>query len=193
MNLQPSHSQAPSEWVRRHAALITPGGRVLDLACGTGRHARLLRDLGHRVVAVDRDALALAALEGEAGIEVLRADLESAPWPFAPQSFDAVVVSNYLHRPLFGPLCEALRQGGVLIYETFAAGNARYGRPGNPAFLLRRDELLTLVGPLQVVAFEQGIIHAPKPAVVQRICAVRTLEPVDLPCGLPVAQRGALG
>ena len=190
-----SHSQtpAPSEWVRRHAVLLTPGARVLDLACGTGRHARLLRDLGASVLAVDRDAQALASLEGEAGIETLCADLESAPWPFAPQSFDAVVVTNYLHRPLFASLREALRAGGVLIYETFALGNERYGRPGNPAFLLRRNELLTLVGALQVVAFEQGVIHLPKTAVVQRICAVLTQEPVDLLRGSQVAARGALG
>lgn len=193
MTLQPSHSPAPSQWVRRYAALIVPGARVLDLACGTGRHARLLRDLGHRVVAVDRDDQALASLEGEAGIETLRVDLESAPWPFAPRSFDAVVVSNYLHRPLFDYLREALRENGVLIYETFALGNERYGRPSNPAFLLRRDELLTLVGALQVVAFEQGIVATPKTAAVQRICAVRGLEPVDLPSGSSVARQGALG
>jgi SAM-dependent methyltransferase len=195
MSLQPSHSQtpAPSEWVRRHAALLAPGSRVLDLACGTGRHARLLRGLGHRVVAVDRDAQALASIEGEAGIETLCADLEAAPWPFSPQSFDAVVVTNYLHRPLFDFLRAALREGGVLVYETFALGNERYGRPSNPAFLLRRDELLSLVAPLQVVAFEQGVIHLPKTAVVQRICAVLTQEPVDLPGGSQVAGRGALG
>ncbi len=193
--MPPLHREtaAPSEWVRRHAALIAPGARVLDLACGTGRHALLLRDLGHRVMAVDRDAQALAALEGEAGIETLRTDLESAPWPFAPRSFDAVLVTHYLPRPLFDSLREALREGGVLIYETFAAGNERYGRPGNPAFLLRRDELLPLAAPLQVLAFEQGIIHTPKTAVVQRICAVRTLEPFDLPTGLLVAEKRALG
>ena len=184
---------APSAWVRRHAALIRAGGRVLDLACGTGRHARLLRDLGHEVVAVDRDELALASLQGEAGIEIKRADLESAPWPFAPGAFDAVVVSNYLHRPLFGFLRDAIRGGGVLIYETFALGNERYGRPSNPAFLLRRDELWELVAPLQVVAFEQGIIHLPKTAAVQRICAVSTPELIDISGGLPVAERRALG
>lgn len=195
MDLQPSPSEtpAPSDWVRRHAALIRPGGRVLDLACGTGRHARLLRDLGYRVVAVDRDAQALASLEGEAGIEIMCTDLESAPWPFEPWSFDAVVVSNYLHRPLFDSLREAFRAGGVLIYETFAVGNERFGRPRNPAFLLQRDELWNLVAPLLVVAFEQGVTHVPKTAVVQRICAVRTLEPVDLPSGLRVAEKGALG
>ncbi len=184
---------APSAWVRRHAALIRPGGRVLDLACGSGRHARLLRDLGHAVVAVDRDALALASLEGEARIEVLRADLESAPWPFLPGAFDAVVVCNYLHRPLFGFLREVICEGGVLIYETFAVGNERHGRPSNPAFLLRQDELWELVAPLQVVAFEQGVIRTPKTAVVQRICAVRTSEAIDIEGGWPVAERGALG
>ena len=92
---------APSEWVLRCAGLIAPGGRVLDLACGSGRHARLLRDLGHAVLAVDRDESALLVLDGESNIEPLRADLESAQWPFEPDSFDALVVTNYLHRPLF--------------------------------------------------------------------------------------------
>ena len=189
-----SHGEAaaPSEWVLRHAALIKPSGRVLDLACGTGRHARLLRDCGHRVVAVDRDAQALGLLAGVAGIETLCADLEAGPWPFEPGMFDAVIVTNYLHRPLFDSLCEALTEDGVLIYETFAIGNERYGRPSNPAFLLRQGELLALAAPLQVLAYEHGVIHAPKSAVVQRICAVCTQEPVDLPSGLSVPENGAL-
>lgn len=176
----------PSQWVQRYAALIKPGGRVLDLACGSGRHARLLLGLGHHVVAVDRDAQALGLLAGADGIETLCADLEAGPWPFEPGMFDAVIVTNYLHRPLFGSLREALAKGGVLIYETFAIGNERYGRPSNPAFLLRQGELLSLTAPLQVLAYEQGVTHTQKTAVVQRICAVCTLEPVDLPRGLSV-------
>jgi SAM-dependent methyltransferase len=163
----------PSEWVRRWARLILARGRVLDLACGLGRHARWLAGLGHEILAVDRDASVQAALEGVQGVKVLIADLEAGPWPFEPQSFDAVVVANYLHRPLFPRLLEALRGQGVLIYETFAVGNERYGRPSNPDFLLQPNELLDRVKPLRVVAFEQGRVQRPKAAVIQRICAVR--------------------
>ncbi len=183
---------APSEWVGRCARLIAPGGRVLDLACGSGRHARLLRDLGHFVIAVDRDESALMHLKTESHIETLCADLESEAWPFPPDSFDALIVTNYLYRPLFAGIREALRIGGILIYETFAAGNQRYGRPSNPEFLLRRNELLSLVAPLQVLAFEQGIIQSPKTAVIQRICAVNAAQFDDLNSPIPVAGLGAL-
>jgi SAM-dependent methyltransferase len=162
----------PSPWVCRWAGLIQPGGRVLDVACGHGRHLRYLRSLGFAAVGVDRDQAALGALRGADGIEIHVADIEAGPWPFAPGGFDAVVVTNYLHRPLFRYLVGSLRSGGVLIYETFSLGNERYGRPSNPAFLLRPNELLHSVEPLAVVAFEQGLIAAPKPAVVQRVCAV---------------------
>jgi SAM-dependent methyltransferase len=164
---------APSLWVCRWAALIRPGGRVLDVACGHGRHLRYLRERGSRVLGVDRDAAALTELQGLDGVEVVVVDIEAAPWPFPSAAFDAVVVTNYLHRPLFPKLMDALAPGGVLIYETFAAGNERYGRPGNPDFLLRRDELLERFGSLSVIAFEQGLIVLPKPAVIQRICALR--------------------
>jgi SAM-dependent methyltransferase len=164
--------EAPSQWVQRFARLIRPGGRVLDLACGRGRHTRLLRESGHFVIALDRDQSALLPLRGDA-VQPLCADVEALGWPFAPGAFDAVVVTNYLHRPLFPGLVEALAPGGALIYETFAAGNERYGRPSNPAFLLQRNELLERVSPLEIVAFEQGRVAAPPPAVVQRICAVR--------------------
>ncbi len=171
-----SHAQAtPSEWVRRWAALIAPGGRVLDLAAGSGRHARLLAALGHRVEAVDRDALALHALEGAPGIVTRVADLEAGAWPYAGESFSGVVVANYLHRPLLPALVAALAPGGVLIYETFAAGNERFGRPSNPDFLLRPGELLEAVrGRLRVIAYEDLEVEAPKPAMVQRICARRS-------------------
>jgi SAM-dependent methyltransferase len=159
-------------WVRRFSALIVPGGTVLDLACGRGRHARWLRSQCLSVVAVDRDEQALSILAHESGIEVRCADLEDGSWPFAPASFDGLVVTNYLHRPLFPALVDVLRPGGVLIYETFAVGHERFGRPSNPAFLLRRDELLQVFGAHQIVAFEQGEVRDPAPAVVQRICAV---------------------
>ena len=169
----PAHQiESPSPWVFRWAGLIRTGGRVLDVACGYGRHLRYLSSLGLAVVGVDRDETALAASGRTAGVEILVADIEAGPWPFAPGEFDGVVVTNYLWRPLFANLLGALRPGGVLIYETFALGNERYGRPANPDHLLQRDELLRRAEPLSVVAFEQGFVSVPKPAVIQRICAV---------------------
>lgn len=166
--------QSPSVWVRRFSHLIASGGRVLDVACGGGRHSRYLRDLGLSVVAVDRDTRALQSLRGLDRIEPVEADIESGPWPFRDGTFDAVVVTHYLWRPLLPHLVAALRDNGVLIYETFAIGNEKLGRPANPDFLLRRNELLERLMPqLQVVAFEQGLVTLPKPAVIQRICAVR--------------------
>ncbi|MDR2238869.1 MAG: class I SAM-dependent methyltransferase [Zoogloeaceae bacterium] len=166
----------PSAWVRRYAALLPAGGAVLDLACGAGRHARFLAGLGHAVEAVDRDAAALAGLAGLAGITARQADLENDPWPYADRRFAGIVVCNYLHRPLFPHLAAALAEGGVLIYETFMLGNERFGRPSNPDFLLRPDELLAAFGgALRTVAFEQGEVTQPKPALMQRLCAVRGL------------------
>src|SRR6266850_3573098 len=173
MSSHPHEIDSPSPWVRRWAALIRPGGRVLDVACGHGRHLRYLSSLGFAVVGVDRDEAALVALRGIGGVEIHVADIEAGPWPFAPGGFDGVVVTHFLHRPLFPDLVSALRPGGVLIYETFALGNERYGRPSNPPFLLRPNELLSRVEPLRVIAFEQGLVTAPKAAVIQRICAVR--------------------
>jgi SAM-dependent methyltransferase len=169
------HDQlAPSPWVCRFARLIATGGTVLDLACGHGRHARYLAGLGYRVEALDRDSAALATLAGVAGISTRCTDLEGSPWPYHADRFDGVVVTNYLYRPLAPALLDALRPGGVLIYETFALGNEKLGRPSNPEFLLRPSELLQWVeGRLSVFAFEQGLVERPKPAVIQRICAVR--------------------
>ena len=168
-------SLEPSPWVRRFAPLVPAGGEVLDLACGGGRHARLLAGLGHRVEAVDRDAAALARLSGVAGVSVRVADLEHAPWPYVGRRFAGVVVANYLHRPLL-PLIEgALADAAVLIYETFMVGNERFGRPSNPDFLLHPQELLQLAqaAGLRIVAYEEGETAQPRPAVVQRLCAVR--------------------
>ena len=165
---------APAAWVNRFAGLIRPGGVVLDLASGTGRHAIALLDRGYRVVAIDVDVSDLADLEGRAGLEIIAADLETEPWPVAGRRFDGIVVVNYLYRPLFPRLVDALAPGGVLIYQTFARGNERFGRPRNPDHLLRPGELLAAFGgPLQVAAFEQGVIEVPRPAAVQRLCAVR--------------------
>lgn len=167
------HDSSPSPWVRRFTSLIVSGGQVLDVACGTGRHARLLAQLGYRVEAVDRDPRALEQLTDEPAINTRVADLESDAWPYPAGSFDGVTVTNYLHRPLFPALLQALRPNGVLIYETFMVGNERFGKPSNPEFLLRPNELFDrLNNCLAVVAFEQGLVEAPKPACVQRICAV---------------------
>ena len=172
----------PSPWVLRFAGLIPAGEPVLDVACGTGRHARLLAARGHRVTAVDLDSDALGKLAGLPGIEVLQKDLEIPPWPFGPESFAGIVLTNYLHRAHFPVLATTLRPGGVLIIETFAAGNERLGRPRNPAFLLAPGELLSALGTsLQVVAYEHGTEELPRPAVRQRLVAVRQAEPVTLP------------
>lgn len=175
-------SAAPSDWVRRFVPLIRPGGRVLDLAAGSGRHSRLLREAGCRVVAVDRDTAMLADLADDPGCTVLALDLEDGrPWSLGG-GYDGIVVTNYLHRPLFSALAEALAPEGILIYETFAAGNERFGKPSNPAFLLRPGELMEAFGPaLAVIAFEQGIVSQPKPAVLQRIAAARRPFPASLP------------
>ena len=162
----------PSSWVERWAPVIAPGGRALDVASGSGRHARWLAARGHPVDALDRDTAALSTLAGVAGVSTRCADIENGPWPCERGIYGAVVVTNYLHRPLFPELLFALAPGGVLIYETFAAGNENFGRPKNPAFLLEPGELLEVVrGRLRVIAYEDVHVTAPKPAMVQRICA----------------------
>jgi SAM-dependent methyltransferase len=171
--MQPSPASA---WVERHAGLITPGGLILDLAAGSGRHTRFFKDLGHPVLALDRDVSQLAALAKEPGVEVIAADLEGgSPWPLDGRRFAGIVVTNYLHRPLLPFLAKALSPGGVLIYETFALGNARFGKPSNPDFLLRPGELLDFAAAfdLTVLAYHCGIVEDPRPAAVQRIVARR--------------------
>ena|SRR5262245_2882656 len=167
----------PSPWIERWAPLVKPGAAVLDLACGHGRHARYFAARGCSVVAVDRDQSALATLAEIQRVQVKRADLEGEAWPFAPACFDAIVVTNYLHRPLFASLAAALRPEGVLLYETFMCGNERFGKPANPAFLLRPNELFeAFAGRLRVAAFEQGEVLRPKPALIQRLCAIQRVE-----------------
>lgn len=170
----PHELMSPSPWVLRFAPLVSAGAHVLDLACGTGRHARLFASRGCTVEAVDRDEAALATLAGVPRIRVNLVDLESGAWPYAPAEFDAIVVVNYLYRPLFPALAASLNTAGVLIYETFMTGNERFGRPSNPDFLLRPGELLDAAGRgLEVVAFDQGYADEPKPAMVQRLAAVK--------------------
>ena len=154
------------------AGLIAPKVAVLDVAAGGGRHSRFFADRGHRVTALDRDTSRLAA---HAGIETVQADLENgSPWPLPGHTFGAVIVTNYLHRPLFPALLDALAPGGVLLYETFMEGNERFGEPSRPAFLLKDGELLDLVrGRLSVTAYEARMISEPKMAMVQRIAGRR--------------------
>ena len=172
---------SPSQWVARFAGLIPAGGWVLDLACGGGRHSRHLAALGHQVLAVDRDPLALSSAAGER-IRTQAVDLEASgseflpDWPLVPGRFSGIVVTNYLHRPLLPGMLASLAAGGVLIYETFAAGNGLFGKPSNPAFLLSPGELLRMASgdpTLHVLAFEDGYLHHPRPAMVQRICLLR--------------------
>lgn len=159
--------------------MIAGGGVVLDLACGRGRHSHLLAEAGYKVEAVDRDADALAEVAARApGVVTRLADLEGGPWLYHGCVFDGIVVTNYLFRPLLPMLLNALAVNGVLIYETFMLGNERFGKPTNPAYLLRPGELLDVVRRrLSVVAFEQGAVTVPRPAVVQRLCATRRLDP----------------
>jgi SAM-dependent methyltransferase len=160
--------EAPSDWVLRWSPLIK-SGPVLDVACGAGRHARYFHEQGLEVVAVDREPQALPA-----GIEFVTADLEDgSPWPFAGRRFGGIVVTNYLHRPLLPQLLAALDPGGVLIYETFMAGNERFGKPSNPKFLLRPGELREAFQGLELLGFEEGELERPKRAMMQRICAVK--------------------
>jgi len=154
---QPEHDAlAPSRWIERFAALVPPGARVLDVAAGHGRNARHLARRGVRVLAVDRDAAALATLQGVAGVDTRVADLEGAHWPLAGERFDAIVVVHYLHRPLFPALIEALVPDGLLVYETFTRAQAARGKPTNPDFLLKPGELLDLVRPLEILASREG-------------------------------------
>lgn len=168
---------APSAWVVRFGAGIPDGGRILDVACGRGRHVRHFLALGHPVTAIDRDTSGLAA---EANLEIIEADLEDPAnaWPTGEARFAGVVVTNYLWRPRLPAIVAAVAPGGVLIYETFAEGNQRFGKPGNPDYLLRPGELLEAVaGGFEVVEYEHGEVTQPRPAVVQRICAERIKKP----------------
>jgi SAM-dependent methyltransferase len=162
----------PSAWVQRWASMIRPGGAVLDVAAGSGRHARLLARMGFEVDAVDRDPSLFAEVPPR--VTLLEADIEAGPWPYAGRRFDGIVVTNYLFRPLLGVLADSLERGGLLIYETFARGNERFGKPSNPAFLLAPGELLEAVrGKLRVLAYEDLTVAEPKPAAVQRVAARR--------------------
>ncbi|MBS0519307.1 MAG: class I SAM-dependent methyltransferase [Proteobacteria bacterium] len=167
-----ARGSTPSPWIVQWAGLIPPGATVLDVAAGSGRHALFLAERGHKVTAVDRD---IDRLPRHPAIEAIKADLEEGhPWPLPGRFFGAVVVTNYLHRPLMPTLLAALPPGGVLLYETFMVGNERFGKPSRPDFLLKDGELLELVrGTFSVVAYEARLISEPRMAMVQHIAARR--------------------
>ena len=170
-------SEPPSAWVQRWSHLVAARGVVLDVACGQGRHARWFYERNHLVVLVDRAQAAIESIAVPAhACEAVVADIENGPWPFAGRQFAAVVVTNYLWRPLLPTLLDSLAPGGVLIYETFTQGNETVGKPSRPDFLLRTGELLELCKGLRVVAFEDGFQEAGPgrlPRFIQRIVAVR--------------------
>lgn len=181
-------SSAPSPWLLRWAHLLPAGGRVLDVACGGGRHVRWLAGRGMTVTGIDRDAAALAGLADLAStgrLELIQADIESGPWPCPGRAFDAVLVTNYLWRPLWPQLLAALAPAGVLIYETFAEGNQTVGKPSRPDFLLQTGELIARCQGLRIVAYEDGFVDVP-PRFVQRVVAVRPAEGGGGPARYPL-------
>ena len=186
--LSPAHGSAePSDWVQRWSHLVAPGGTVLDVACGSGRHLRWFAERGHTVTGVDRDATALASAEAHGN--VIAADIENGPWPLAGQTFDAVVVTNYLWRPLWPQLLASVKPGGVLLYETFAHGQASVGRPSRPEFLLQPGELLRVCADWHTVAYEHGVLSEPT-RFVQRIVAMPRpdSDAQSLECTFPVSK-----
>ena len=174
-------TESPSDWVQKWAHLAPTPSKVLDLACGAGRHMQFFKQLGHQCTGIDRsaDALALAKPHGE----VLEADIETGPWPIEGLQFDVVVVTNYLWRPLMPRILQSLAPGGLLIYETFSAGHEKIGKPSRPDFLLKPGELLQTFASLRVIAYEDGYWHA-TPKYVQRIAAVRQDNDSDRQFGL---------
>ena len=188
-------AQEPSAWVVRFLAGVAPGGHVLDVACGGGRHLRHARAKGHRVTGVDRDLSRAQDLAGMDGVTLIEADLEDGrPFPLAGTRFDGVVVCNYLWRAILGDMVDAVARDGVLIYETFALGHERHGRPRNPDFLLKPNELLEAVAPrLTVVAYEHGTVQGPHPKIVQRLAACGPDHDWAGAAPAPIAPSGGAG
>jgi len=165
---------APSQWITQHCHLIPPKGHVLDLACGNGRHTRYLLENGFRVTAVDKDLKGVRELERHPNCQLIEVDLElGRPWPFA-ETFDAIIVTNYLYRPGFENIVIHCKPNGVLICQTFMTGNEAYGKPSNPDFLLKENELKNaFTKDFETISFEQGYKDSPKPAVIQSYCGRR--------------------
>jgi SAM-dependent methyltransferase len=170
----------PSAWIVRWSHLLTPGADVLDVACGSGRHLAWFSGQGHLVTGVDRDVELARQTNPDA--ELVCADIEDGSWPFQvngrPRQFGAVVVTNYLWRPLLPTLINSVAPGGVLLYETFVVGNEVFGRPSRPDFLLQPGELLSVCTDLSVVAYECGRLADP-PRCMQRVAAVRLAGAAD--------------
>jgi SAM-dependent methyltransferase len=181
---QPS-TGSPSEWVKRWTHLVPPKAEVLDIACGSGRHLQWFLQQGYSVTGVDRDIS--PAQRARITGSLVSADIENNPWPLmangAPQTFGAVVVTNYLWRPLWSTILQSVQPGGVLLYETFATGNETVGRPSRPDFLLQHGELLEVCRGWRVVAFEDGYVENP-PRFIQRIAAIRPLPDSDMDIGV---------
>ncbi|MEQ8287270.1 class I SAM-dependent methyltransferase [Thalassospira sp.] len=169
-------SQLPSNWITQHCPAPTKGrNRALDLACGKGRNSFWLAKQGWSVTGLDRD-LSQTNMADHPDITWQEADLETGSWPLGSQSFDLVIVANYLHRPLFPYLRDAVRSGGTLIYETFMVGNEAYGRPRSPDFLLYPDELRQAFAGWDICAFKQGPIHpdgSTRPTAVKQSIAAK--------------------
>lgn len=168
---------SPSDWILRWHHEFGSGTSVLDLACGSGRHGRLFLDNGATVTFVDIDVSGLSDMAENRQAEILQADLENKPWPLEDRRFDAIVITNYLHRPLFPQIIAAVAPGGWLFYETFAVGNERYGKPTNPDYLLKHDELKhTVEHELDVIGYAHSLRILPKRAVMQHIAAQRPVS-----------------
>jgi len=178
----------PSLWFQRFSGLIKTTGTVLDVAAGGGRHVKYFGDNGFKITAIDKNIEPLEPFVESHNADIIEADMETGkPWPLGNRTFDAVIVCNYLYRPHFNNLMDALAPGGVFLYETFALGNEVFNRPRNPDHLLRNGELLSLVqNKLQVVAYQHGIIDSGEcPGVKQMICAVKNLEAITRDDGEP--------
>lgn len=179
MNTEASTGK-PDPWVQKYAALI-PQGPVLDLACGKGRHGRYFLELGYSVTFIDKNISGVADLlpqgyssYNKVNIRLIKHDMENnSPWPFHPNQFSGIVVTNYLYRPLLPQLITTLKPDGILIYKTFATGNEQFGKPKNPEFLLRENELRTAFNKqFREIAFFQGREMNPD-RITQAICVQR--------------------
>lgn len=164
-----------SEWVRRYYRQFPKNGFILDLAGGTGRHARFLSQKGFKILLVDNQISKAKDLQNVEGIKLVECDLEDGnSLPFPASTFQGIVVTNYLYRPIFPQLLCLLEVGGILIYETFAVGHEKYGRPTNPDYLLKSGELINLVSPqMRVIAYEEHSITRPTKAYVQSLVAAK--------------------